>query len=183
MKSTKQNQQNTEGNEKTKEVLTDDGWFHTGDIGVVEDGFLRITDRKKEMFKTSGGKYVSPQLIENDLKASHFIEQAMVVGDGRRFPAALIVPSFEGIREWCRRKNLPYTTNALMIKNERVIKRIWKDVEATNQSFGNWEQVKKISLIEQMFSIEGGELTPTMKLKRKVILAKYEQEIEEIYKK
>ena len=169
--------------EKTKEVLTDDGWFHTGDIGVVEDGFLRITDRKKEMFKTSGGKYVSPQLIENDLKASHFIEQAMVVGDGRRFPAALIVPSFEGIREWCRRKNLPYTTNALMIKNERVIKRIWKDVEATNQSFGNWEQVKKISLIEQMFSIEGGELTPTMKLKRKVILAKYEKEIEEIYAK
>jgi len=169
--------------EKTKEVLTDDGWFHTGDIGEVEDGFLRITDRKKEMFKTSGGKYVSPQLIENALKASHLIEQAMVIGEARHFPAVLIVPSFDGLREWCRRKNLPYTTNSLMIKHERIINRIWKDVLATNQSFGAWEQVKKMTILEQPFTIEGGELTPTMKLKRKVIKAKYENEIEAIYAK
>ena len=166
--------------EKTAEVLKD-GWFHTGDIGEVNDGFLRITDRKKEMFKTSGGKYVAPQLIENALKASHFIEQAMVVGDGRNFPAVLIVPSFDGLHEWCRRKEIPYTTNEEMIKNERIIKRIWKDVEKTNEGFGKWEQVKKMTLLTEPFTIEGGELTPTLKLKRKAILAKHAAEIEAFY--
>lgn len=166
--------------EKTAEVLSD-GWFHTGDIGEVNDGFLRITDRKKEMFKTSGGKYVAPQLIENELKSSHFIEQAMVVGDGRKFPAALIVPSFEGLKEWCRRKEIKYTTDVDMIKDERIIKRIWKDVEKTNADFGKWERVKKITILPALFTIEGGELTPTLKLKRKAILAKYEDEVEAFY--
>jgi len=168
--------------EKTKEVLTDDGWFHTGDIGVIEDGFLRITDRKKEMFKTSGGKYVAPQLIENAFKASHLIEQAIVVGDGRKYPAALIVPSFDGLREWCRRKEIPYTTDAEMIKMERIVKRIQKDVDRFNEGFAKWEQVKKIILLPKLFTIEGGELTPTMKLKRKPIMANYEKEVEELYK-
>jgi len=167
--------------EKTSEVMTGE-WFHTGDIGEVEDGFLKITDRKKEMFKTSGGKYVAPQLIENVLKESHFIDQAMVVGDGRNFPSALIVPSFEGIREWCRRKHIPYTTDAEMIVLERIENRIWKDVLKANANFGKWEQVKKIKILMDPFTIEGGELTPTMKLKRKPILAKYQEEIEEIYK-
>jgi len=167
--------------EKTKEVMTDE-WFHTGDIGIIEDGFLKITDRKKEMFKTSGGKYVAPQLIENALKESHFIDQAMVIGDGKNFPSALIVPSFEGIKEWCRRKNITYTTDAEMIAMERIENRIWKDVEKSNANFGKWEQVKKIKILLDPFTIDGGELTPTMKLKRKPILAKYQNEIEELYK-
>lgn len=167
--------------EKTAEVMTGE-WFHTGDIGEIHDDFLKITDRKKEMFKTSGGKYVSPQLIENALKESHFIDQAMVVGDGKNFPAALIVPSFEGIKEWCRRKHITYTNEKEIIENELVTKRIWKDVEKANASFGKWEQVKKIKIIMKPFTIDGGELTPTMKLKRKPILAKYQAEIEEIYK-
>jgi long-chain acyl-CoA synthetase len=167
--------------ERTKEVLTDDGWFHTGDIGEIEDGFLRITDRKKEMFKTSGGKYVAPQLIENELKASHLIEQAIVVGDGRKFPAALIVPSFEGLREWCRRKEITYTTDHEMIQSERIVRRIWKDVDRTNEKFGKWQQIKKIVLLPKLFTIEGGELTPTLKLKRKPIVEKYAKEIDSLY--
>lgn len=167
--------------EKTKEVLTDDGWFHTGDIGEIEDGFLRITDRKKEMFKTSGGKYVAPQLLENAFKASHLIEQVMVVGDGRKYPAALIVPSFDGLREWCRRKEIPYTTDEEMIKVERIVKRIWKDIHRFNEGFGKWEQVKKIKLLSKLFTIENGELTPTLKLKRKPISEHYAKEIEELY--
>lgn len=167
--------------EKTNEVLNE-GWFHTGDIGEVNDGFLRITDRKKEMFKTSGGKYVAPQVIENSLKESHLIEQAMVVGEGRKFPAALVVPSTEGMREWCRRHHIGYTTDAEMMQHERVVKRIWKDVDKTNSSLGKWEQIKKIKLIPEPFTIEGGELTPTLKLKRKPILAKYANEVEAFYK-
>ncbi len=168
--------------EKTNEVMTGE-WFHTGDIGEIHDGFLKITDRKKEMFKTSGGKYVSPQLIENVLKESHFIDQAMVVGDGKNFPAALIVPNFVGIKEWCRRKSIPYTTDLEMIENDLIVKRIWKDVDKANSGFGKWEQVKKIKILHEPFTIEGGELTPTMKLKRKPIMTKYQAEIEEIYAK
>lgn len=167
--------------EKTKEVLKN-GWFHTGDIGEVNDGFLRITDRKKEMFKTSGGKYVAPQVIENSLKESHLIDQAMVVGEGRKFPAALVVPSNEGLREWCRRHHIDYTTDADMMQHERIIKRVWKDVNKTNSSLGKWEQIKKIKILHEPFTIEGGELTPTLKLKRKPILAKYANEVEAFYK-
>ncbi len=165
---------------KTKEVMTGE-WFHTGDIGVIEDGFLKITDRKKEMFKTSGGKYVAPQLIENVLKESHLIEQAMVIGEGKNFPSALIVPSFDGIKEWCKRKSIKYTTNEEMLNDKRISDKIWRDVEKANNKFGKWEQVKKVKILSEPFTIEGGELTPTMKLKRKPILAKYQKEIEEIY--
>ena len=166
--------------EKTNEVLKD-GWFHTGDIGRIDDGFLKITDRKKEMFKTSGGKYVAPQLIENALKESHLIEQAMVIGEGRNFPSALIVPSYEGMREWCRRHDIKYTTDDEMIANERILKKIEKDVERKNADFGKWEQVKKFEILKEPFSIEGGELTPTLKLKRKPIKEKYADLIEKIY--
>ena len=166
--------------ERTDEVLRD-GWFHTGDIGVVEDGFLKITDRKKEIFKTSGGKYVAPQLIENSLKESHLIEQCMVIGENRNFPAALVVPAFDGVRKWCSKHGINYTTDEDMIQDQRVVERIWKDVEKTNQGFGKWEQVKQIRLLPEMFTIEGGELTPTLKLKRKPILAKYASLIEDIY--
>lgn len=166
--------------EKTDEVLKD-GWFHTGDIGVIEDEFLKITDRKKEIFKTSGGKYIAPQLIENSLKESLFIEQVMVVGESEKFPAALIVPNFEVLKSWCQRKGISYTTNAEMINEKVIFDRIMKDVTATNQRFGHWEQIKAVRLLQEGFSIERGELTPTMKLKRKPIMQKYAELIHSIY--
>lgn len=167
--------------EKTKEVLAD-GWFSTGDIGEMDaNGFLSITDRKKEIFKTSGGKYVAPQILENAIKESVLIEQVMVVGEGKNFPAALVVPSFEALRTWCKKHDIPYETDATMIRNQRIIDRIWRDVERANQRFGKWEQVKKISLLPTMWTIEGDELTPTLKLKRKEIHRKYAAEIEAIY--
>ncbi len=167
--------------EKTNEELKD-GWFDTGDIGELDaDGFLSITDRKKEIFKTSGGKYVAPQIIENAIKESVLIEQLMVVGEGKNFPAALIVPSFEALRTWCKKHEIPYETDAAMIRNQRIIDRIWRDVEKANQRFGKWEQVKKMTLLATMWTIEGEELTPTLKLKRKEILKKYAAEVEAMY--
>ncbi|MDP4588035.1 MAG: long-chain fatty acid--CoA ligase [Flavobacteriales bacterium] len=166
--------------EKTNEVLKD-GWFHTGDIGVIENGFLRITDRKKEIFKTSGGKYVAPQLIENAMKASLFIEQIMVVGESQKHPSALIVPSFDSVKTWCKRHSIEYTTPAEMIQNEKVIQRIQKDIESINEQFGQWEQIKKVKYLSELFTVESGELTPTLKLKRKPIMAKYADIIASIY--
>ncbi|MDG1159622.1 MAG: long-chain fatty acid--CoA ligase [Flavobacteriales bacterium] len=166
--------------EKTNEVLKD-AWFHTGDIGVIENGFLRITDRKKEIFKTSGGKYVAPQLIENAMKASLFIEQIIVVGESQKHPSALIVPSFDSVKTWCKRHSIEYTTPAEMIKNEKVIQRIQKDIESINEQFGQWEQIKKVKYLPELFTVESGELTPTLKLKRKPIMAKYADIIASIY--
>jgi long-chain acyl-CoA synthetase len=163
-------------------VLGPDGWFHTGDIGRLDaDGFLFITDRKKEMFKTSGGKYVAPQVIENKLRASRFIEQAMVVGENRKFPAALIVPAFDFLKDWCERKGIPFTTREELVRDERVIARIKQEVDVANEGFGHWEQVKKIALLPADWSIDGGEFTPSMKLRRKPILAKYADAVERIY--
>ncbi|MEY2963741.1 MAG: hypothetical protein RL754_1002 [Bacteroidota bacterium] len=164
----------------TAEVMTGE-WFHTGDIGVVEDGFIRITDRKKEMFKTSGGKYVAPQLIENELKSSHLIEQSMVLGAGRKFPSAIVVLSESGVHEWCNRHDIKFTSLAEMAKDQRIIDRVWQDVEKANSGFGKWEQVKKVIVDVDPFSVENGCLTPTFKLKRKPILAKYEEQIEGLY--
>ena len=167
--------------EKTDEVLKE-GWFYTGDIGELDsEGFLKITDRKKELFKTSGGKYVAPQLLENAMKASRFIDQIMVVGENRKFPAALIVPNVEVLREWCRRHKIELTLKEDIIANKQVQDRVWRDVEKLNTEFAQWEKIKKITLLEKEFSIEGGELTPTMKLKRKPILHKYSSLIEELY--
>jgi long-chain acyl-CoA synthetase len=167
--------------EKTDEVLKE-GWFYTGDIGELDsEGFLKITDRKKELFKTSGGKYVAPQLLENAMKASRFIDQIMVVGENRKFPAALIVPNVEVLREWCRRHKIEVTLKEDIIANKQVQDRVWRDVEKLNTEFAQWEKIKKISLLEKEFSIDGGELTPTMKLKRKPILHKYSSLIEELY--
>lgn len=166
--------------EKTKEVLKD-GWFHTGDIGQIDNEFLKITDRKKEMFKTSGGKYVAPQLLENSLKASHLIEQLIVIGEGRKFPAALIVASEDGVKEYCRRKELNYTTHAEMLQHDVIQDKIKRDVAKANSEYGSWEQIKKFEVLEVPFTIEGGELTPTLKLKRKPIKEKYKDLIEKIY--
>lgn len=166
--------------ELTAEVMTGE-WFHTGDIGVIEDGFIRITDRKKEMFKTSGGKYVAPQLIENELKASHLIEQSMVIGLGRKFPSAICILNEPGVKEWCSRHDITYTTIEEMAKNQQVRDRVWQDVERANAGFGKWEQVKKIIIDTDEFTVDNGCLTPTFKVKRKPILAKYEEQIEALY--
>ena len=166
--------------ELTAEVMTGD-WFHTGDIGVIEDGFIRITDRKKEMFKTSGGKYVAPQLIENELKASHLIEQCMVIGSGRKFPSAICILNEPGVKEWCSRHDIKFTTIEEMAQNQQVRDRVWKDVERANAGFGKWEQVKKVIIDTDECTVNNGCLTPTFKVKRKPILAKYEEQIEALY--
>lgn len=166
--------------EMTGEVLKN-GWFHTGDIGTLDGEFLKITDRKKEMFKTSGGKYIAPQLMENKFKESVLIDQLMVVGENRNFPAALIVPSFDGLKDYCKHKGIPYTSNEEMIKKPEIQEKYDREVEQLNKYFGKWEQVKRFSLLTEPWGIESEELTPTMKLKRKVILQKYQSQIERIY--
>lgn len=166
----------------TDEVIKN-GYFHTGDIGEVDkDGFLKITDRKKEMFKTSGGKYIAPQLIENAMKQSLFIEQIMVIGDGEKMPAAFIQPSFDFIQEWAKRKNLNVgTTPAEIAANPEVIARVAQEVEKINERFGNWEKIKRFELTPDVWSIDGGHLTPTLKLKRKIVMEKYKDLYQKIY--
>lgn len=169
--------------DKTAEVIKD-GWFHTGDIGeIVEDKFLKITDRKKEIFKTSGGKYIVPQAIENKLKESRFIEQAMVIGEGEKFPAALLVPSYDFVREWAKRKEIKLEddSNAGLCTNEAVCARIQKELDEMNEELGNWEKIKQFQLLPQEMSIEGGELTPTLKLKRKKIMEIHKDSVSKIY--
>ena len=160
--------------EQTAENITE-GFFHTGDIGELDaEGFLKITDRKKEIFKTSGGKYVSPQLIENQLKLSRFIENAMVVGEGEKMPAAIIQLNFPFVREWARRHNLKIgNTNAEIAKSEEVHNRVAQEVERVNRHLGKWEQVKLFDFTPDEWTIDEGLLTPTLKLKRRVIKEKY----------
>jgi long-chain acyl-CoA synthetase len=168
---------------QSNEVLKD-GFFHTGDIGEFDnEGFLKITDRKKEMFKTSGGKYVAPQLLENTFKQSRFIEQVMVIGDGEKMPAAFIQPSFDFIKEWGLKHPEAKlgTTNEAIITNPTLIKRIQEEIEHYNERFGSWEKVKRFELTPDVWSIDGGHLTPTMKLKRKVIKEKYNDLYTKIY--
>ncbi len=166
--------------EMTDEVIKD-GWFHTGDIGVIEDGFLRITDRKKEMFKTSGGKYIAPQLMENKFKESEFIEQIMVLGEGRKFPSALIVPNFETLRDWCASNEVTETNPDALINHPKVQDLYQIEIKKYNEEFGNWEQIKKFQIVEHTWGVDTGELTPTMKLKRRVIKEKFNDLIERIY--
>ncbi|TAI49191.1 AMP-dependent synthetase/ligase [Flagellimonas allohymeniacidonis] len=167
--------------EKTKEVLKD-GYFHTGDIGEIDaDGFLRITDRKKEMFKTSGGKYVAPQILENRFKQSRFIEQIMVVGEGEKMPAALIQPNFEFLYEWANRHDITLGENSDIILNERVISRIQEEVDLANEEFAKWEKVKQFRLTPEVWNIDDGHLTPTMKLRRKIVKEKYIHLYNDIY--
>ena len=159
-----------------------DGWYHTGDVGeMVENKYLKITDRKKEIFKTSGGKYIAPQVLENKFKESVIIEQIMVVGEGEKFPGALIVPNFEGLKEWCQIRNIQYTSNKEMLDHEMIIEKFQMEVDLHNAHFAQYEKVKKFELIHTSWSLETGELTPTMKLKRRVILEKYQELVEYIY--
>ena len=165
----------------TDEVMKD-GWFSTGDIGMLVDNqFLKITDRKKEIFKTSGGKYVAPLPIENKMKESRWIEQMMVVGADQKFTGALIVPSFNELKEWCVKQGMPYPGNEAIIRDKNVLD-IYRDMaERYNQFFNHVEQVKKFELLPTEWTVEGGELTPTLKLKRKVIMEKYRDAIARIY--
>ena len=166
----------------TKEAIKD-GYFHTGDIGEFDsDGFLRITDRKKEMFKTSGGKYIAPQIIENRMKQSLFIEQIMVIGDGEKMPAAFIQPSFEFVRDWAIRHGFKLEgSNEELIKNPKVLERFQQEIDHANERFGNWEKVKRFELTPDVWSIEAGHLTPTMKLRRKIIREIYKDLYAKIY--
>ncbi len=161
--------------EMTKEAFTDDGFFKTGDIGHIDsEGFLQITDRKKEMFKTSGGKYIAPQTIENLAKASKFIEQIMVVGDGEKMPCALVQPDFEFAKNWAMRNNLNIGSSpAEIAKSPELKARIEKEIDGINEHLGNWEKIKKIELTPEVWGIDGGLLTPTLKLKRKAIKEKF----------
>ncbi len=167
--------------EKTNEVLKN-GYFHTGDIGEIDaEGFLKITDRKKEMFKTSGGKYVAPQIIENKMKQSRFIEQIMVIGEGQKMPAAFIQPNFEFLEEWAHRHEVTYKDRKDLISQQVVIDRYQEEVDHYNSGFGKWEMVKKFELTADEWSIDDGHLTPTMKLKRREIKAIYKDLFEKIY--
>ena len=168
--------------ELTAETIID-GWLHTGDIGVFEDGkFLKITDRKKELFKTSGGKYVAPQPIENKMKESPFVEQMMIVGADQKFVGALIVPSIPNLKEWMRQKNIPFVTNEDAVNNPEVLNLYRELIDSFNKFFNHVEQVKRFELLPNEWTIESGELTPTLKLKRKVIMEKYKDAYERIYK-
>ncbi|HAD95783.1 MAG TPA: long-chain fatty acid--CoA ligase [Cryomorphaceae bacterium] len=168
--------------QKTDEVIDEDGYFHTGDIGEwVEGKFLKITDRKKEMFKTSGGKYVAPQLLENKIKESRFIEQVMVIGEGEKMTAALVQPDFEFLKSWCQRKNISCSSNEEMVQNDQVKERIMQEVERINQHFGKWERVKQIQLTPDQWSVDAGHLTPKLSLKRRNIIAMYPELYKNIY--
>jgi len=168
--------------EQTQSVMTADGWFKTGDIGIITKlGHVKITDRKKEIFKTAAGKYISPQLIENKLKESPFIDNAMVVGENQKYPAAIISLNFFHLRSWCEIKQVPYTTNEEIVSNAVIKKRIAKEIEKVNISLGEHERIVKFELTGNTWSVDTGELTPTLKLKRKVIAEKYQTLIEKLF--
>ena len=169
------------------EVLTSEaivnGYFHTGDIGEIDiDGFLKITDRKKEMFKTSGGKYIAPQMLENAMKQSRFIEQIMVIGADQKMPAAFIQPNFEFVKEWAKIHSIDAgDSNETLIANPKVIERIQQEIDLVNEKFGNWEKIKRFELTPDLWTIPAGHLTPTMKLKRKIVMEKYLNLFHKIY--
>lgn len=172
--------------EATADVIDAEGWFHTGDKGEFvqhnDVTFLKITGRVKEIFKTSGGKYVVPGALENKYKESIVIEQIMVVGENEKFPGALIVPNFEELKKWCEHKGIDYTTDAEMVKTPEVLEKFQREADEHNTAFSQWEKIKQFRLMPQEWSIEAGELTPTLKCKRKIILEKYKEYVEDIYR-
>ena len=168
--------------EETRAVFTSDGWFKTGDIGALDhDGYLRITDRKKELFKTSGGKYISPQPIEQAIKGSRFVSQVVLIGAERKFPAALIVPVWEQLESYCKLKGIEFKSHSELCHHPRIIDLMQRQIAALTPNLAQYEKIKKVALLENEFTIEGGELTPTLKVKRRVIDQKYKDVIEKIY--
>jgi long-chain acyl-CoA synthetase len=167
----------------TKEVIDSEGWLHTGDVGEMDGPFLKITDRKKEIFKTSGGKYIAPQQMENQLKGSRFIAQCMVIGENHKFPAALIVPQFEAVQSWLAAQGESIEDRREMTKHPKVIELIQGEIDHTNSHFGRYSQIKKFALLDEEWTIASSELTPTLKLKRKQILKKHASQITALYEK
>ncbi len=168
--------------ELTSEVIDDEGWFHTGDIGVLAEGkFLKITDRKKEIFKLSGGKYVAPQMIENKLKTSDLIEQAMVIGANEKFASALISPNFPLLHDWCAENKIHYENNKELIMIPEVFEKIQKEVQIINKQLGSHEQISRIRLVYEEWTPATGELSPTLKLRRNTVAVKYQHLIDDIY--
>ena len=168
--------------EETQAAFTEDGWFKTGDIGTIDaDGFLRITDRKKELFKTSGGKYIAPAPIEQAIKGSRFVNQVVLVGSERKFPAALIVPVWEQLESYCKLKGIEVQSRSEMCRHPRIIDLLQRQIDALTPNLARYEKIKKVALLEDEFTIESGELTPTLKIKRRVIDEKYRDVIEQLY--
>jgi long-chain acyl-CoA synthetase len=169
--------------EATADVFTKDGWFRTGDIGSLdEDGYLRITDRKKELFKTSGGKYIAPSHIEQMIKASRFVSQVVLIGNERKFPAALIVPNFEMLESYANLKELTIPTRSEYCTHPRILDLFTRQIDAVTSSLAQFERVKKFALLDHELTVEGGELTPTLKIKRRVVDEKYADLIEAMYR-
>ena len=165
----------------TKTVIDEDGWFHTGDIGVLVDGYLKITDRKKEIFKLSTGKYIAPQVLENKLKESSFIEQAMVIGENEKIAAAIIVPDFDTLHFWCAKHKVHYINNEELVHNEGVIKRIQREVSRLNETLPEHEQIRQFRLVADSWTTQTGELSQTLKLRRSALYKKYDALCREIY--
>ncbi len=169
--------------EMTAQAIESNGWFHTGDVGMLEpEGHLRITGRKKEIFKTSLGKYISPQLLENKFKESPFIDGMLILGENQKYAAALVVPDFAHLKAWCEHKNIPYTTDKEMIKDPLIMKRFKKEIDHINKFFGSTEQIQSFELIDHEWSLETGELTANLKLKRSFILDKYKEEVDRLFR-
>lgn len=169
--------------ELTREVIDEEGWFHTGDVGIlVDDKYLKITDRKKEIFKLSGGKYIAPQMIENKFKESLFIEQMMVVGANEKFASALVSPNFEFLHDWCSERNIHFRDHADLIRQKEVLAIFRKEVQEVNKTLGQHEEIKRFKLVPDSWSPQTGELSQTLKLKRKVVAAKYQSLIDSIYR-
>jgi long-chain acyl-CoA synthetase len=168
--------------EATREVIDDEGWLHTGDIGVImEEKYLKITDRKKEIFKLSSGKYIAPQVIENKLKESAFIEQVMVIGENQKFASAIISPDFNFLHNWAMRHSIDFRDNTELIQHPRVVMRFQRVVNEMNKQLGQTEQIKRFRLVQEEWSPVTGELSPTLKLKRKFLAQRYDKTIEEIF--
>ncbi len=168
--------------EATGEVIDDQGYFHTGDIGTIIEGrFLKITDRKKEIFKTSSGKYIAPLMIENLMKECKFIEQCMVIGEGEKFASALIVPSFDAIKEWCKTNKIEFVSNEHIIENTELKKNINAFLREMNKSLAPYENIKRVELVSKIWSIDSGELTPKLSMKRKVIKENNKALIDKIF--
>jgi long-chain acyl-CoA synthetase len=168
-------------NEQATNETIKNGWLHTGDVGKMDGNFLRITDRVKALFKTSGGKYVAPQVVEEKLKESRYIEQICVLGENQKFVSALIVPAYENIKDWMKHKGIDVSDNKSLVENPQVIDLVQKEVDRLNENFGHIEKVKKFKLLPEEWTVDGGQLTPTMKVKRKVIMEMYDKEINDIY--
>ena len=168
--------------EQTKEAFDEEGWLHTGDVGtLVDDKYVKITDRKKEIFKLSSGKYIAPQLIENSFKESFFIEQLMVVGENQKFASALILPNFPFLHNWCSLHGVKYRDNQDLILNPKVVERYQREVNEMNQKLGATEQIKRFRLVSEEWSPQTGELSPTLKLRRKFLNDKYKTILDEIF--